>query len=80
MVQVSPLDAGESGEEAVGLERPEAEPVLLDVRLDTGDQGVALLPDERRREEAHDLRVGVDRSKRRPVVLAPAAQEKAFAA
>ena len=50
--------------------------MLVEVPLDPVDERVGLLADERRGEVLHDDRVRVDRGERRPVLLAPAAQQQ----
>ncbi len=58
------------------LERPQAEPVLLEVRLDAVDQRAALLHRERARQELDHLRVAVELGERLEVRRAPAAQQQ----
>jgi hypothetical protein len=51
--------------------------MLVEARLDAVDQGVALLPSERREEMLHHPGVGVHRRERRPIPLEAATEHQA---
>ncbi len=58
------------------FDRPEAVTMLIEAGLDSADEGIGLIPRQRRREMLHHLRVGVERREGRAVVVAPTTQEQ----